>query len=141
MFSYSRTVHFYETDSMRVVHHANYIKFMEEARIAWAKANGFMSYQKVEEASQFAVIECHVRYLKPAFFAEELQIDIQAKLEGIRLFFEYKIFSKNRNHLLLTEGRTVHANVDENLQLKRPSQELTMITEKQKWIETWLLNL
>lgn len=30
---YVRPVHYYETDMMGVVHHANYIHWMEEARI------------------------------------------------------------------------------------------------------------
>jgi acyl-CoA thioester hydrolase len=28
-------VPFYETDAMGVVHHANYVKYLELARIAW----------------------------------------------------------------------------------------------------------
>ena len=141
MFSYSRTVHFYETDSMKVVHHANYVKYLEETRIAWAQSKGFMSYQKPEGANQFAVIDCHLKYLKPAYFGEKLLIELQAKIEGIRLIFEYKIFSLDRNRALLTEGRTMHAHVDDKMQLRRPSDELIRATEKEKWTETWLLNL
>ena len=32
MFTYKRRVTFYETDGMKVVHHANYLKYFEEAR-------------------------------------------------------------------------------------------------------------
>ena len=33
-FSYQHRIQYYETDGMRIVHHSNYIRWMEEARIA-----------------------------------------------------------------------------------------------------------
>lgn len=30
---YSRKINYYETDAMRIVHHSNYIRWFEEARI------------------------------------------------------------------------------------------------------------
>lgn len=141
MFCYNRLVNFYETDSMRIVHHANYIKYIEEARIAWARAKGLMDFQDVTAANQFAVIECHVRYRKPALFGEELEIPVQVRQEGQKVIFEYKVCSKTREQLLLAEGRTVHANVSEELRPTRLSEKLISILEKEKWIETWLLNL
>ena len=30
---YKRRINYYETDAMKVVHHSNYIRFLEEARI------------------------------------------------------------------------------------------------------------
>ena len=34
-FIYERKVNYYETDKMGVVHHSNYIRYMEEARCTW----------------------------------------------------------------------------------------------------------
>ncbi len=34
-------VQYYETDKMGVTHHSNYIRFMEEARVAFLKALGW----------------------------------------------------------------------------------------------------
>lgn len=34
-------VQYHETDSMKIAHHANYIKWMEEARLAFLKSIGF----------------------------------------------------------------------------------------------------
>ena len=31
-YTYERTINYYETDKMGVVHHSNYIRFLEEAR-------------------------------------------------------------------------------------------------------------
>ena len=49
MFVYSRKAHYHETDQMGVVHHANYPKWMEEARVAFLDSLG-MSYRAMEEA-------------------------------------------------------------------------------------------
>ena len=35
MFKYERTINYYETDKMGIVHHSNYIRFLEEARCRW----------------------------------------------------------------------------------------------------------
>ena len=53
-FLYKRTVHFYETDMMGIVHHGNYLRYYEEARVAWADARGLIS--RPEDAAQFAVL-------------------------------------------------------------------------------------
>ena len=34
-FTFERKINYYETDKMGVVHHSNYIRFMEEARCDW----------------------------------------------------------------------------------------------------------
>ena len=38
---YLRKVQFYETDSMAVVHHANYVYWMEEARVDFMDQIGY----------------------------------------------------------------------------------------------------
>ena len=38
---YLRSPHFYETDGMNIVHHANYIHWMEEARVDFMSQMGF----------------------------------------------------------------------------------------------------
>ena len=40
-YSYLHRVQYYETDGMRIVHHANYIHWMEEARIAYMEEAGY----------------------------------------------------------------------------------------------------
>lgn len=47
MYQYRRTVQYYETDKMGITHHANYIKWMEEARIGFLDSIG-LPFQSVE---------------------------------------------------------------------------------------------
>jgi acyl-CoA thioester hydrolase len=140
MFEYQHRVQFYETDPMAIVHHSNYLRFYEEARIHWALQMGMMDFQS-NDASRFAVIGADVRYLKPAFFGDVVDIQVQARLLGSRIIFEYKMFCKKRNNQLLSEARTEHVHIDSHLRPRRPDEKLKTVMEKQSWIETWLLSL
>ena len=44
---YKRKAQYHETDQMGIIHHSNYIKWMEEARIAFMGEMGF-GYGEVE---------------------------------------------------------------------------------------------
>ena len=48
MFTYTRKANYYETDKMGIIHHSNYIRWMEEARIEFMEQLGF-GFVKVEE--------------------------------------------------------------------------------------------
>ena len=48
---YKREVNYYETDRMGIVHHSNYIRYFEEARIFMLREKG-LDYAAVEERSQ-----------------------------------------------------------------------------------------
>ena len=47
-YTYYRKAQYHETDQMGIIHHSNYVKWMEEARIGYMSRMGF-SYKKVEE--------------------------------------------------------------------------------------------
>ena len=145
MYKYKHLVQFYECDMMGVVHHGNYLKFYEEARVGWAHIHGILDYQKPESASHMAVLETWVRHLKPARFGDSLEIYVQAKLEGIRLTFEYKMHCSQRNNELTSVARTRHVPLNKELQVIRPPihmrETFKKIAEKNIWIETWLSNL
>ena len=49
---YVHRVQYYETDMMGVTHHANYIHWMEEARIDFMQQLGF-PYKRMEAAGVF----------------------------------------------------------------------------------------
>ena len=52
MFTYKRRVKFYETDGMRVVHHANYLRYFEEARVEYLRAGGIKCWRADGKACQ-----------------------------------------------------------------------------------------
>ena len=141
MFSTSHKVQFYETDLMGIVHHANYLRFYEEARVAWAHAKGLIDYQKPGSAARFAVLETQVKHHKPTFFGDELVIRLQAKLVGVRIIFEYEMRVPARENQIVSVGRTTHVALDTELKPMRPLPAMLEILEKEQWTETWLSNL
>lgn len=151
VFNYWRRVNFYETDLMRIVHHSNYLRFCEEARVDWALKKGLIEYQQPNSAYQLAVLETRVQHIKPAVFGDQLKICVQAKLEKIRIIFQYQIYKvidkeiennqdqQTADCVLLARIETKHVALDLNLKPIKPPQEMQSIFRKElPWIETWL---
>lgn len=137
-FVYHRRVQFYETDLMRIVHHSNYLRFYEEARVAWAAARGVIDWKDPATAAAFAVLGTQVRHLAPCRFGDELKIEVQARLIGVRVVFEYKMWN---DQVLASEARTEHVNLGADLKPGRPLPVLKACMEKETWKETWLSSL
>src|SRR2546426_85588 len=69
-------VRYAETDQMGVVYYANYLVWMEVARVEYCKSVGF-SYEEMEREDGIflAVAEANCRYLYPARFDQEVTIE------------------------------------------------------------------
>jgi acyl-CoA thioester hydrolase len=67
-------VNYSDTDQMGFVHHSNYVKYYENARWDAFRCLG-LPYSKIEEADVLMpVIEMDLKFLKPAFYDDELVI-------------------------------------------------------------------
>ena len=112
---YERKVNYYETDGMKVVHHSNYIRFLEEARIYYMdKMN--LPYRKMEEEHiMIPVLGVNCEYKHPAKFDDILEIEVKIKeYTGVKLIMEYIITNKTTKLICLT-GETKHCFTDENM--------------------------
>lgn len=80
-------VRYAETDQMAVAHHAAYVAWLEEARIAWMRANG-LSYRDIEAAGTLMpVIDVHIAYRRPARFDDVLELTTAAAAGPSRVVF------------------------------------------------------
>lgn len=59
---------------MGVVYHANYLVWMEVARVELLAAVGFRYREMEREGFLLAVAEAHCRYLSPARFDDEVEV-------------------------------------------------------------------
>ena len=146
MFIYERQIHFYETDMMGIVHHGNYLRLVEECRVDWALKRKLI--QSPEEAARFAVLGSEVRYLQALKFADQIEIHMQSRIKGVRIFFEYKIFKKGKTDAadICAEARTEHCSMEYSVEkgrhfANRPVDSIRKAMEGEKWNETWLLSL
>ena len=102
MHLYNHKVQYYETDKMGIVHHSNYIRWMEESRISFLESIG-LDYSTLEKRGVISpVIGVNVRYKKPTYFGEEISIEVSIKeYTGIKLIFNYTMKNKD-NQVVLT---------------------------------------
>ena len=76
MFTFSRKANYHETDKMGIIHHSNYIKWMEEARIAYMESLGF-GFDKVEELGIVSpVAGINITYKTPVRFNDIVDIQV-----------------------------------------------------------------
>ena len=102
-YTYYRKAQYHETDQMGIIHHYNYVKWMEEARIGYMNQMGF-SYKRVEEMGIISpVVEISVAYKKQVSFDDEIQISVSIKkYNGISLEFNYQFFNITKNEICTT---------------------------------------
>jgi acyl-CoA thioester hydrolase len=100
-------VRYAETDQMGVVYYANYLVWMEVARVDYCKSIGF-NYKdmEIDDGILLAVAESHCRYISPARFDDEVSIITKVSSAGRRLVtFDYEMSCGARR---LAEGQTRH---------------------------------
>jgi len=109
-------VRYAETDQMGVVYYANYLVWMEVARVEYCKSVGF-SYEEMEREDGIflAVAEAHCRYLYPARFDQDVTIETTlADAHPRMVSFAYEIRLTESGRKLAT-GKTRHVFVGRDL--------------------------
>jgi acyl-CoA thioester hydrolase len=69
-------VRFAETDAMGIVHHSNYLLYLEEARVEYLRALGKPYTELRAEGVDHAVLECFVQYRSPLRFDDEVDVHL-----------------------------------------------------------------
>ena len=108
MFCYRRTAQYHETDQMGIIHHANYIKWMEEARVAFMdEALGF-GYVEMEAQNVFSpVIGVELKYRRPVWFHDQVEIEVSvASYTGTSLVLSYRMRNVTKNTVCTTATST-----------------------------------
>ncbi len=87
-------VRYGETDRMGYVYYGNYAEYFEVARVEALRNLGF-SYKKLEdEGLMLPVLNYSVKYLKPAFYDDELTIKVTIKeIPLARIRFDYEVYN------------------------------------------------
>jgi len=131
---FSRFVHVYETDMMGVVHHSNYLRFCEEARVHWCRSNNLIE-NTTNAVFGLTVIGAKVEYRQAIRFGEKVDVVLQARTEGVRLIIQYRLSVDND---LRCVAETVHCSLDLSFKVKRLDPKLIIAARNSKWTETWL---
>ena len=129
---YIKKVQYYETDMMGIVHHANYIRWMEEARIDFLDQMGF-PYARMEAEgiiSPVRAVSC--QYKKPCTFGDTLNIAVAAdSFNGVVLTLRYDM-TRESDGALVCQARSEHVFMRRGgglLRMKRDMPEFTAALE------------
>jgi len=127
-----RKVQYYETDMMGITHHANYIRWMEEARIDFLERIGF-PYAAMEAAgvvSPVRAVSC--QYRNPSTFGDTLEITVcVTAFNGVVLTLSYDMVNANTG-ALVCQARSEHVFLKRSggiLRLKRDMPEFCAAIE------------
>lgn len=109
---YVRRAYYYETDQMGIVHHSNYIRWFEEARIDFMRQTG-LNYGEMEQ-SGIVMPVTHVlcKYIVSIRFDEEVEIIVKLNdFNGIRAAYCYEVYA-NSGRSLAVIGESGHCFLD-----------------------------
>jgi acyl-CoA thioester hydrolase len=127
---YIRKINYYETDNMGIVHHSNYIRYFEEARIDALDKVG-LAYDYVESLGiLIPVLGCECKYIKSASFGMTISIDTKiTAFNGIRMEMSYTVKASGTDELLAT-GSTQHCFLNKDFKPIRLKKEFPDIYNK-----------
>ena len=90
-FRYKTRVEFYDVDSMDVVWHGNYIKYFEAARCAFLREIGYDYANFRDDGFALPVVKLDIKYIKPLFFGDEVEILVRLQDATTMLKLEYQV--------------------------------------------------
>lgn len=101
--SYEHRARYYETDQMGIIHHSNYVKWMEEARMDLMDQMG-LSYKQMEQMEIISpVLSIEVNYRSMVHFDDTVVIETKlTKYNGIKMEVEYTMYDKETGEVRTT---------------------------------------
>lgn len=107
---YQHTVQYYETDKMGIVHHSNYIRWMEEARIDFLSQIGW-DYKVMEDSGIISpVTSVESKYKCNTEFGDVISIEVGVEeFKGIRLKLRYVM---KKGDIVVNEATSEHCFLD-----------------------------
>lgn len=104
-------VPFHDVDVMDVAWHGHYVKYMELARCALLRQIDYDYPQMRDSGYAWPVVECYLKYVRPARYGQQLQVRAILREYENRLRFDYEIRDAESGERL-TKGYTVQVAVD-----------------------------
>lgn len=93
--SYEHKTQYYETDQMGIIHHSNYIRWFEEARVHLMDQLGFTYAQMEADGIISPVLSVSCQYKTMTHFGDTVVVETQIeKYNGIKLELSYEVRDK-----------------------------------------------
>ncbi len=114
-FTFERKINYYETDKMGIVHHSNYIRYMEETRCAWMESIEMPFSLLEENGITIPILGVNCEYKHHVTFGDTIIIKpFQKEYTGVRMTVGYEIRDKKTGKIVLV-GETKHCFTNKDL--------------------------
>lgn len=124
---YEHEAKYYETDQMGIIHHSNYIRWMEDARLDLLEQMGY-DYGRLEESGILSpVISVDCQYKSMVRFHDTVLIETKiSSYNGAKMTMQYRITDKESGELraLATSEHCFLSMSGKPISLKRSYPEL-----------------
>ncbi|MBK6579055.1 MAG: YbgC/FadM family acyl-CoA thioesterase [Sandaracinaceae bacterium] len=99
-----------DTDQSGVIHHAVYMRYLEDARADYLRARG-LNFADLEQRQRIgmAVARATMRFLRPARFDDLLDIEVRVETQRATMLFDYRVLCGDT---LLLEAQLTLACID-----------------------------
>ncbi len=115
VYMFERKINYYETDRMGVVHHSNYVRYLEETRCKWLEEVGMPFSDLEENGITIPVLGVNCIYKYHVTFEDTILIYAKiTEYSGVKMKVEYEITDKKTGKTVLI-GQTQHCFTDKNL--------------------------
>ncbi|MFH0866746.1 MAG: acyl-CoA thioesterase [Bacteroidota bacterium] len=126
-------VRFNEVDSMKVVWHGNYVKYLEDGRDAFGEKYGIHYLDFFREEVVVPLVNLELEYKKPLKYGEKAIVETRyVDCNAAKLMFEYVIYRSSNREIVAT-ARSIQVFLNTNMELM-----LTQPEFFRKWKEKWL---
>ena len=133
---YYMEVPFYDVDSMGIVWHGNYIKYLEQARCDMLTKIGYTYMDMYNDGVMYPIAKMEFKFIKPSKFGDKLRIETELKDTEPALNIKYTIYNDNTDEKVF-KAKSMQICVDKN-SMKSIYNEPIKLKEKIKQYENSL---
>ena len=131
-FTYVRKLNYYETDKMGVVHHSNYIRFLEEARSRWLEELGISMEFLESNGYTIPTLEVNCKYKHHVTSGDTIIIKPKiTEFNGVRMTVSYEVTEQKTGKVVI-EAWTKHCFTNRELRpinMKKKDETVNKIFE------------
>lgn len=126
-------IRFNEVDSLKVVWHGSYVKYLEDGRDTFGERYGIHYLDFLREEIVVPLVNLELEYKKPLKYGEKAIVETRyVDCDAAKLMFEYTIYRSSNMEVVAT-AKSVQVFLDTNMELMLTQPEFFL-----KWKEKWL---
>ena len=116
------TVRFGEVDSMGIVWHGNYVKYIEEGRESFGRKFGISYLDIYAQELMVPIVNINIDFKKTVKYGDTIIIETEyLDQDAAKIQFKYKLYRKSDNELVATaESTQVFINTNHEMILYTP---------------------